>query len=148
MKETYEHTGKQPTSVRWIDIHKGDNENPNYRSRLVAREINTNKRENLVAATPPLEAPKILLSITTSENKGNIVMVNGIGRAFFHAPSKRRVYVQLPKDDCGEKEQHPCGRLKFSMYGAKDAAQNWFTTYSRQLIKAKFEQRKTSPMYI
>ena len=45
-------TGKAPISVRWIDINKGDAENPNYRSKLVAREINTHKREDLFAATP------------------------------------------------------------------------------------------------
>ena len=27
--------------VRWIDINKGDGKNPNYRSRLVAKEFNT-----------------------------------------------------------------------------------------------------------
>ena len=32
-------TGKPPISVRWVDVNKGDNENPNIRSRLVARQI-------------------------------------------------------------------------------------------------------------
>ena len=27
------------TSTRWVDINKGDKANPNYRSRLVAREL-------------------------------------------------------------------------------------------------------------
>ena len=31
--------GRRPISVRWVDVNKGDDENPNYRSRLVAREI-------------------------------------------------------------------------------------------------------------
>ena len=29
-------SGKSPISVRWVDINKGDELNPNYRSRLVA----------------------------------------------------------------------------------------------------------------
>ena len=51
--EAYQQTGKGPTSVRWIDINKGDSECPNYRSMLVAREINTSKRNDLFAAIPP-----------------------------------------------------------------------------------------------
>ena len=53
--------GKQPTSVRWIDINHGDAINPNYRSSLAAREVNNNKRDDLFAATPPLEVLKIIL---------------------------------------------------------------------------------------
>ena len=33
-------TGKQPIGCRWIDISKSHDENPEYRSRLVAKEIN------------------------------------------------------------------------------------------------------------
>ena len=29
-------TGKPPVTVRWVDVNKGDNQNPNIRSRLVA----------------------------------------------------------------------------------------------------------------
>ena len=41
IKERYDKTGKAPITVRWIDINKGDQTNANYRSRFVAREINT-----------------------------------------------------------------------------------------------------------
>ena len=55
-RECWERTGKAPIGVRWIDINKGDAENPAYRSRLVATEIKRDQREDLFAATPPLEA--------------------------------------------------------------------------------------------
>ena len=32
-------TGKAPIGSRWIDINKGDEVNPDYRSRLVAQQI-------------------------------------------------------------------------------------------------------------
>ena len=32
-------TGKPPITVRWVDVNKGDNLNPDIRSRLVARQI-------------------------------------------------------------------------------------------------------------
>ena len=108
-------TGKSPIIVRWIDINKGDKEQPNYRSRVVAREINTHKREDLFAAIPPLEALKVILSMATSGNKGETIMINDISRAFFHAPTKRKVYVQLPREDQQPGEEHLCGRLNFSM---------------------------------
>ena len=37
--EAFTRTGRPAISVRWIDTNKGDDDNPNYRSRLVAREI-------------------------------------------------------------------------------------------------------------
>lgn len=53
-----------------IDVNNGDVERPNYRSRLVAREVNTHKREDLFAATPPLVALKFSLAMAASGNKG------------------------------------------------------------------------------
>ena len=88
-KECLQKTGKQPTSVRWIDIIKGDATNPNYRSRLVAREINIHKRDDLFVPTPPLEALKIILSMIACCNKGEVIMINDISRAFFHSKAKR-----------------------------------------------------------
>ena len=69
ISECLKQTGQTPISIRWIDINKGDVSNPNYRSRLVAREINTHKRDDSFAATPPLEALNVILSMTASQNK-------------------------------------------------------------------------------
>ena len=70
VEECYEKTGKAPIGTRWVDVNKGDSVHPEYRSRLVAQEINTGKREDLFAATPPLEAKKILMSMAVAENIG------------------------------------------------------------------------------
>ena len=61
IKECYEQTGKAPVQVRWIDINKGDSESPDYRSRLVAKEIKKDNRDDLFAATPPFEGLRPLL---------------------------------------------------------------------------------------
>ena len=145
VSECIKKIGRQPISVRWIDINKGDAINTNYRSRLVAREINTHKRDDLFAATPPLEALKIILSMTTSGNHGEVVMINDISRAFFHAKAKREVYVQLPSEDGGTTGEPMCGKLNYSMYGTRDAAQNWYEEYSQRLIDNGFEQGKSTP---
>ena len=129
VEECMRMTGRKPISTRWIDINKGDVSNPNYRSRLVAREINTHKRNDLFAATPPLEALKMIPAMTATANKGESIMINDISRAFFHAKVKRNVYVQLPPEDQLPGEEQLCGKLRFSMYGTRDAAQNWFQEY-------------------
>jgi hypothetical protein len=49
---------------------EGDIENPEYRSKQVAKEIHTHKREDLFAATPPLEARKMLISLAMTEGVG------------------------------------------------------------------------------
>ena len=57
--------------------------------------------------------------------KGSKIMINDISRAFFHAPATREVYVDLPREDVGVGEDGMCARLNFSLYGTRDAAQNW-----------------------
>ena len=49
-----------------------------------------------------------------------------VRRAYFHAPCKRDVYIVLPEEDA---ENGMCGKLEMSMYGTRDAAQNWEETY-------------------
>ncbi len=70
LSECWAATGKRPIGARWVDVNKGDDAKPEYRSRLVAQEINDSKREDLFAATPPLESKKILLSLAVTENVG------------------------------------------------------------------------------
>ena len=53
LSKCWEATGKAPIRVRWVDVNKGDKIHPDYRSRLVAKEIKIGKREDLFAATPP-----------------------------------------------------------------------------------------------
>ena len=63
-------TGKEPLGIRWVDINKGDNVHPEFRSNFVAKEIKVDKREDLFAATPPLEAKISLLSMAVTEGLG------------------------------------------------------------------------------
>ena len=72
-------------------------------------------------------------------------MINEVSRAFFHARAEIEVFVQLPKEGVKEGEDRMCGRLKCSMYGTSDAAQDWYQECSGQLIKIGLEQGKASP---
>ena len=69
-----------------------------YRSRLVAKEIKTDKRTDLYAATPPLEALKMLLSLAVTEGVGykkdrpkagmKLEFID-VERAYFQADARR-----------------------------------------------------------
>ena len=57
-------------------------------------------------------------------------MVNDVSRAFFHANATRDVYVQLLDEEKAEGEEGMCSKLNISMYGTRDAAQNWQAEFS------------------
>ena len=79
--------GKGPVSVRWVDQNKGGEGAMEIRCRLVAREFNgkDKDRDDLVAATPPLEAKRMLLSRAATRKT---VGCAGLRKLFFIDASK------------------------------------------------------------
>jgi hypothetical protein len=151
ISECWDSTGKAPIGVRWVDINKGDKVHPELRSRLVAKEIKINKREDLFAATPPLEAKKSLFCFAVTEGIGYRRGARASGmkldfidvrRAYFHAKARRNIYVQLPKEDW---EEGMCGKLEKAMYGTRDAAQNWEYAYCEFMTAIGFIRGVSSP---
>ncbi len=120
IEECWKETGRGPVGVKWADANKGDKEKPEYRCRLVAKEIKKDKREDLFAAPPPLEAKRMLFSPWASV-PGLRLDFGDVVRAYSHARARRKVYVVLSKEDFDEGK---CGKLWKAMYGARDAAQN------------------------
>ena len=59
-------TGKAPIGSKWVDVNKGDEKKPLIRSRFVVKEIATYNSDDFFAATPPLEALRLLLSMAAS----------------------------------------------------------------------------------
>ena len=55
---------------------------------------------------------------------------NDIRKAFFHADARREVYIELPMED---QEEGKCGKLRKSLYGTRDAAQNWMEAYIKAM---------------
>ena len=47
-------------ALRWVDRNKGDRVNPNYQSRLVAKDFKTDVRPVWYAAAPPGECLKMI----------------------------------------------------------------------------------------
>ena len=95
----------------------------------MAQEIKKDKREDVFAPTPPLEAKKLLFAAAVTEGVGFVTgdKLNGmkidfiyVRRAYFYANAVRDVYVEL-----GPERATPgmCGRLNKALYGTRDAAQ-------------------------
>ena len=133
--------GWKVVKTRWIDINKGDEDTPNYRSRLVAKEFNDGAGEGLFASTPPLEALRFLISEAATERgredwEDKVIMVNDVVRAFFEAPMRRDICVELPAE-AGEGED---------MVGALDHEPIRHTEKVRSFKnKNKANQSKYSP---
>ena len=148
-----ETNGKGPITTRWIDTNKGDPANPNFRSRLVVREIKARKspeeripQNMLFSSTPPLEAMRLLCSLWATErvsHRGRPLKIGlwDISRAHFYGVPKRRIYIQLPDEDASP---GMVGRLTKSMYGTQDAPNIWQQHYTQLLIKAGYLRGKSN----
>ena len=153
-------TGKPPISVRWVDVNKGDDVTPKYRSRLVARQLKAMDKsgESFFAPTPPLESLRAVLSLAASEiggwkpnrdpksaNRTQISLVD-ISRAYFNAKvdDDSPTFVQLPPED--KDSGVLCAQLLRHMYGTRAAADGWQDEYSSTMVvELGFVQGGSSP---
>ena len=140
--------GAKVITTKWVDTNKGSDAEPNYRSRLVGREIKTDERPDLFAATPPLESLRYVLSLCASSQHGpnpHRILTVDVKRAYFYAPARRPIYIELPVEDRLPGEEDLVAQLNLSLYGTRDAAQNWTKEYTRALQAAGFVAGKASP---
>ena len=149
-QEAFARTGHPPISVRWVDVNKGDDLNPRYRSRLVARQLKAKDKsgQSFFAPTPPLEALRTVLSFAATtvgtwrpcyesrSGKRMQILCMDISRAYFNAKidDDRPTYVQLPAED--KDAGVLCGELLRHMYGTRAAADGWQEEYSVTLVSA------------
>ena len=146
IRTAWDKTGRPPISVRWVDVNKGDETNHEIRSRLVAREMSRTKSDEFFAATPPLEAKRMLFSrAATNPQRGRAerkISFVDVRRAYFNAKTSKETYVALPSE---AHQEGMCARLKQCMYGTREAGARWEECYTTVLIKIGFEQGKASP---
>ena len=157
--DTRKFTSRRPVTVRWVDVNKGDDLHPNYRCRLVARQLKAHDRsgENFFAPTPPLEALRTVFSLTTStigehkpcrdpssEQRVQLSFVD-VSRAYFNArvDPDDVTMVELPEED-PDSGTH-VARLLRHMYGTRRAADGWQEEYSSTLVEMGFVQGLSSP---
>ena len=143
------HSGHKFIDRKWIDVNKGDDQQPDYRPRLVARELKGHdERPDLFAGTPPVESLRyVISSCATTKNKvqeQHVLMINDVRKAYFYAVARRTLCIEIPEEDLEDGDEEKVGVLNLSMYGTRDAAQNWSEEYAEQLRKIGFLQGKAS----
>ena len=159
-QEAFAKQGKAPITVKWLDVNKGDDESPNYRSRLVAREVRRPWEPSMFAPTPPLEALRSVLSLAATNLPGTQehvrdgaastrtqISVIDIKRAYFNARTDEDspTYVELPPED-PDCARGLCARLLVHMYGTRAAGDGWHAEYSEFLVNCiGFERGGASP---
>ena len=99
VQEWWNTTGKPPLGGKWVDVNKGDDQNPLVRSRYVAMEIakKTGKCVDFFAATPPLETLRLVLSRVASNRShgrgGRKLLVIDARKAHLKALAGRKELV-------------------------------------------------------
>ena len=153
-------SGRAPISVRWVDVNKGDDLNPNYRSRFVARQIKALDKsgDSFFAPAPPLEALRTVLGLAVTTIGSHVPVLDGssversqvslvdIKRAYFNAridPRDPPTFVQLPEEDADSETM--CAQLLRHMYGTRMAADGWQEEYSTFLVSLGFRQGNACP---
>ena len=114
--EAWRISGRSPITVRWVDVNKGDDETPDIRSRLVARQIRGANEDPMFAPTPRLEALRTVRSYCATDmgnekpkcrdgrspNRIQLSLID-ISRAYFNAKCDpaNPTFVALPTEDKG-----------------------------------------------
>ena len=158
MEEALKTCRRPPITVRWVDVNKGDDESPDIRSRLVARQIRGANEDSLFAPTHPLEALRTILSYAATDLEGERpkcrdpnspdriqLSLIDISRAYFNAqcdPNKP-TFVCLPTEDPDHRTT--CGLLLKHMYGTQAVADGWQMEYSNSMLELGFRQGIASP---
>ena len=128
-------TGRKPIGVRWRDINNGDRYNVNVRSRLVAKEFNNKKCDDLFAGTPPLEAMRAIISMAASGATPKTLMTVDVSRAYMYAKCRNEMYVEMcPEAYEEDGDEKCCWRLEKAMYGTRSAAQDWQHEIKRRML--------------
>ena len=112
-----ESTGGKIIGTKWIDVNKGDFDNPRIRCRLVGKEFRTGPDDALYASTPPLEALRVIHSRAATVDAGGQereIMVNDVSRAYFYAKMTRPLYIEIPKED-PKADPKMLGRLRLCL---------------------------------
>ena len=119
---------------RWVTHNKGDADQPKCRGRYVAQEVNKGGEADAAfyAATPPLEAKRVLFSRFASERHHNKKPLKlhflDVRKAYFNGIPRRSMYLRLPSELGLHK--NTLGELRRCIYGTRDAGALWEATYT------------------
>jgi hypothetical protein len=144
MAEALEDTDGKIIGSRWVNCNKNDINDPDVRCRLVAQEINLHHDDSFYAATPPLEAKRMIFSewASTQDVYRQLSFID-VKKAYFYGVPDRNLYVRFPPELGMPKNM--VGKLVRCMYGTRDAGSIWEGCYTKCLVDLGFEQGVASP---
>ena len=103
---------------------------------------------DLFSATPPCETLALLISICArrqaTRDRATMAVVD-IKRACFYAKARQCVLMEIPIQDREEEKEDMIGQLQATLYGTRDAAQNWAREYTLFLVELGFKVGEASP---
>ena len=78
------------------------------------------------------------------------LLIADVSRAFFEAPAKRDLCVELPEEAlaAGETTFDTVGKLKASLYGTRDASMNWQEEVAKCMVRWGVQSRKIQPLHV
>ena len=143
--ECWRETGAPPVGTKWVDVVKNTDGCEFVRSRLVAKDFRRkgDGREDLFAATPPLDTIKALLSL--AHRDGLKVLVLDVKKAHLNGvvqPEDGRRYVEAPEE---RRKPGVCWRLRRWLYGMRPAARAWEDDYAEKLATEGMVRGKAAP---
>jgi hypothetical protein len=142
VEECHRVTGRKPLGGRWVDVNKGDARAPVVRCRYVAKDFANGKNDEFFAATPPLEALRLLLAHVAGQSRAEKILVVDARKAHLHAHVDRPIFVELPPEMA---RPGWCARLKRCLYGTRDAPKRWEAYVAEVMAKLGFRRGKASP---
>jgi hypothetical protein len=137
-------------TTKFVRVNKGDDENPDVRCRLCARDFKVKGEElrsDLFAAMPPLEAKKMLFRQAARGKsrwrsrgwgKPKLLFID-VKKAHLNGmvPEEVFAYVKMPDGKCW--------RLKRWLYGMRPAASAWEVEYTEKMATAGYAKGKSAP---
>ena len=138
--------------TRWVDINKGDETTPFYRSRS-CKSMSVKQtghfsqlhleslRRLLICATIDELPNEMVQSVAWTEPV--VLMLIDVRRAHFCSAARRKVFVELPADAGAGKSK--VGRLLKSMYGCRDAVVTWEFAICKVIVAIGLVQGRAPP---
>lgn len=107
--DCWANTGGPPIKVKRVDRTKGDSCKEVYRSRLVGKQFPTGENDEPFAATPPLEAMRMVISNATTGSENKCLLLVDVSRAYMYAPVSEKLYVAICDEAMGPRAQEHAG---------------------------------------
>ena len=138
--------------TRWVDINKGDETKPFYRSRSCKSK---SVKQTGHFSQLHLESLRRLLICATIDELPNemvqsvawtapvVLMLIDVRRAHFCSAARRKVFVELPAEARAGKSK--VGRLLKSMYGCRDALVTWEFAICKVIVAIGLAQGRAPP---